>query len=321
MMDTASLPLVEPTGAQRIPEGVVCPCERHGRLSATPDGAVCEACGRRFHCASEVWDLLIGERFDDEACECMWCNEEDTGRHLVTNYLAPELRRRFPDRDPASLRVLSIGCGVGSDVEALNELGFAARGIDAGNRSAYWARRKRPDTYFLANAKHLPFADGYFDVVLMGCVLPHIGVGDDTYVTQPGAAAERQQAADEMLRVTASGGALVLSSPNRHCPIDFFHRPDRHSHRPRLHSPAEDFLLSVDDYAHLLHLGRATTSVEVLPLRGYWGFYSSSRYLLGRILQIPVRWYFNEFMSWQWTKPLRATALNPWLILYFRKQG
>ena len=85
--------------------------------------------------------------------------------------------------------------------------------------------------------------------------------------------------------------------------------------------PAEDFLLSVDDYAHLLHLGRAPTSVEVLPLRGYWGFYSSSRYLLGRILQIPVRWYFNEFMSWQWTKPLRATALNPWLILYFRKQG
>jgi SAM-dependent methyltransferase len=261
---------------------------------------VCEACGRHFHCASEVWDLLIGERFDDEACECMWCNEEDTGHHLVANYLAPELRRRFPDRDPASLRVLSIGCGVGSDVEALNELGFAARGIDAGNRSAYWARRKRPHTYFLANAKNLPFADGYFDVVMMGCVLPHIGVGDDTYVTRPGAAAERQQAADEMLRVTASGGALVLSSPNRRCPIDF---------------------LSVDDYARLLHLGRATTSVEVLPLRGYWGFYSSSRYLLGRILQIPVRWYFNEFMSWQWTKPLRATALNPWLILYFRKQG
>jgi len=213
MMDTASLPLTEPTVAQRLPEGVVCPCERHGRLSATPDGAVCEACGRHFHCASEVWDLLIGERFDDEACECMWCNEEDTGRHLVANYLAPELRRRFPDRDPASLRVLSIGCGVGSDVEALNELGFAARGIDAGNRSAYWARRKRPHTYFLANAKNLPFADGYFDVVMMGCVLPHIGVGDDTYVTRPGAAAERQQAADEMLRVTASGGALVREQP------------------------------------------------------------------------------------------------------------
>lgn len=311
----------EPVACAALPAGVVCPCVHHGKLAQTNDRAVCQVCGQEFLCANGVWDLLIGERFDDEACDCMWTNEEDTGRHLALNFLAPELRRRFPDRDPSSMRVLSIGCGVGSDVEALNSLGYAAWGVDAGNRSRYWPRRANPGNYFVANAKNLPFEQGLFDVVIMGCVLPHIGVGDDTYFTQPGAAAERQQAADEMLRVTAPGGALVLSSPNRRCPIDFFHRLDRHSHRPRLHSPREDFLLAADDYARLLRLGTQTASVEILPLRGYWGFYSSSRYLLGRMLQLPVRWYFNQFMSWRWTKPLRGTALNPWLILYFRKQG
>jgi len=306
---------------QTLPPGVACPCEHHTPLQPTADGARCDSCGREFTCTDGVWDLLIGQRFDDEKCECMWCNEEDTGKHLVFNYLAPELRRRYPDRAPGELRVLSIGCGVGSDVEALNEAGFKAIGVDAGNRSEYWARRKWPETYHVANAINLPFEDGYFDVVIMGCVLPHIGVGDDTYETQPGADTERQAAADEMLRVTKADGALFLSSPNRLCPIDFFHRPDRHSHRPRLHALKGDFLLSVDDYGRLLHLGKRTASIEVLPLKGYWGFYSSSRYLLGRILQIPVRWYFNQFMSWRWTRGLRKSGLNPWLILYVRKQA
>ena len=300
----------------------VCPCEKHGELVAEADAYVCQSCGRRFGRENATWDFILGERFNDEFCECMWCNEENTGRHLVDNYVFPLLEKTFAGvkrRD--QIRILSIGCGVGSDVEALNQLGFCAYGIDAGNRSDYWSRRTLPERYYLANAKSLPFADESFDVILMGCVLPHIGVGDDTYVAQGDYRRERQMAADEMVRVTRGGGVMIVSSPNRKCPIDFFHRANVANHMPRLHSPKETFLLSVDDYAEALGVGSRCESIDVLPLRGYWGFYSSSTYLLGRILQMPVKFYFNYLMSWKWTRFLRKTMFNPWLILLVRKRA
>ena len=299
--------------------GLVCPCDQRSPLSLLGDHLVCPDCKKQFHRENSCWDLIRGERFNDEKCECMWCNEENTGRHLANNYVIPLLARQFGGRDPATLRILSIGCGVGSDVEALNSAGYQAYGIDAGNRSEFWARRSFPERYFLANAKYLPFESASFDIIMMGCVLPHIGVGDDTYVAQPSHQSERELAAGEMVRVTAPGGLMVVTSPNRLCPVDFFHRADVARHMPRFHSTKESFLLSVGDYAKLLRVGSECRSIEVLPLRGYWGFYSSSTYLLGRILQMPVRFYFNQFMSWRITKGLRGTWLNPWLILLVRR--
>jgi SAM-dependent methyltransferase len=298
---------------------LVCPCDARTPLVASGENLSCPDCGQVFHRENGCWDLIRGERFNDEKCECMWCNEENTGRHLSENYVIPLLQKQFAGRDPASLKILSIGCGVGSDVEALNDAGYEAYGIDAGNRSEFWARRSFPQRYFLANAKHLPFDTASFDVIMMGCVLPHIGVGDDTYVAQPGHEAERELAAGEMVRVTRPGGQMVVTSPNRLCPVDFFHRADVRKHTPRLHSRNESFLLSAQDYAKLLRVGTDCQSLEILPLRGYWGFYSSSTYLLGRILQIPVRFYFNHLMSWRITRWLRGTWMNPWLILLVKR--
>lgn len=299
---------------------VVCPCEAHSALILSDDGnASCPACGRIYTTDNSIWDLNLGERFDDDRCESMWCNEEKTGHHLVENYLSNLLQQTYPDREPSTIKVLSIGCGVGSDVEALNELGYHAVGIDAGNRCEFWSRRRWSDRYYLANAKYLPFKDGQFDVILMGCVLPHIGVGDDNYETVPGFEKERQLAADEMVRVTKNNGHIIISSPNRLCPVDFFHRANVKNHIPRFHSLKETFLLSKNDYSRILKVGEQCQSIEVMPLRGYWGFYSSSTYLLGRLLQMPVRWYFNHLMSWKWTRFLRSTPLNPWLILKIQR--
>ena len=203
--------------------------------------------------------------------------------------------------------------------EALNEAGFEAYGIDAGNRSEFWARRSHSDRYYMANAKYLPFDNASFDIILMGCVLPHIGVGDDTYSVQPGFQEERELAAGEMIRVSRKGGLMIVTSPNRLCPVDFFHRENVANHMPRFHSPFEQFLLSTRDYGRLLKVGTECESIEVLPLRGYWGFYSSSTYLLGRILQIPVRFYFNHLMTWRITRFLRTSFMNPWLILAVRR--
>jgi len=301
-------------------KGVVCPCTAHTALLLSDNGkAICPHCGHIFTTNSAIWDLNLGERFDDDKCECMWCNEEKTGRHLVENYLSNLLKEIYPNRELTTIKVLSIGCGVGSDVEALNELGYYAVGIDAGNRCEFWSHRQWPDRYYLANAKYLPFEDSQFDVILMGCVLPHIGVGDDTYETVQGFEQERQLAADEMIRVTKKNGHMIISSPNRLCPVDFFHRANVKNHIPRFHSLNESFLLSKNDYSRMLKVGDECQSIEVMPLRGYWGFYSSSTYLLGRILQVPVRWYFNQLMSWKITCFLRTTPLNPWLILKIRR--
>lgn len=302
-------------GSEATGPVLVCPCDHRAPLTLVEDKLACAHCGSKYERENGCWNLVRGERFNDEKCECMWCNEENTGRHLANNYVIPLLRERLGGGETRRLRILSIGCGVGSDVEALNAAGFEAYGIDAGNRSEFWARRNYPQRYFLANAKHLPFESNSFDVILMGCVLPHIGVGDDTYVAQPGFNAERELAAGEMIRVTKPGGVMLVTSPNRLCPVDFFHRADVAVHMPRFHSPSEDFLLSVSDYARLLRVGNDCTAIEVLPLKGYWGFYSSSTYFLGRLLQLPVRFYFNHLMSWKITKWLRPTGLNPWLIL------
>ena len=302
-----------------IPPYRACPCEQHSTLQISQDGLHCLACGQYFETVDGVLDLLMGERFDDEQCDCMWSNEEVTGRFLSQNYLDPLLKHLFDNRLDNALRILSIGCGVGSDVEALNELGYEACGVDAGSRAKYWMRRQWPDRYYLANGKHLPFADESFDVVLMGCVIPHIGVVGDTQTTTLDYLEQRQRAAREMRRVVKKGGYMLISSPNRLCPLDFFHRSRHDAHMPRLHSRQEPFLLSVDDYAMLLREDGDCQHIKVLPLRGYWGFFSSSRYLLGRILQLPVRFYFNQFMSWQWTSKLRSTGLNPWLILLVQR--
>ncbi len=298
-------------------QDLCCPLHPSSLLNRTGDALTCTICDNKYSYNNGFPDLIVGGRFEDEYCECMWMNEERTGRHLAKNFLSPFLSKYFR-HDSKDTKILSIGCGVGSDVEQLVEDGFDAYGVDAGNRSEYWNRRKEKHRYVLANGKHLPFNNESFDVVIMGCVLPHIGVLGDTYVTTEDATTERSMAAREMLRVLRPNGHIIVSSPNKRCPIDFFHRNKVQRHVPRLHSTKRDFLLSVEDYSAFFSDDQTSRAPSVLPIGDYWGFYSSSEYLLGRILQLPVKLYFSA-LSTNVLAPLRNTALNPWLILHFQK--
>jgi SAM-dependent methyltransferase len=301
-----------------ILDNLVCPvC--HARFEHTQTAMTCVKCRQSFSLNGTFPDLLIGERFEDDICECLWSNEEDTGRFLSNSYLAPLFGRLQQKTGQSQPKVLSIGCGVGTDVEELCNHGFDAYGIDSGNRARFWERRKQPERYAVANAKYLPFEDESFDFIVMGCVLPHIGVGNDTYITEPDYTEQRAKTASEMVRVTKKGGYLVVSSPNKTCPVDFFHRRSVSNHMPRLHWPWENFLLSLSDYKNLFLKDHGCERIDVLPLKGYWGFFSSSKYLLGKILQIPVRFYFNKILSWAALSFIRKTALNPWLILLIKK--
>lgn len=301
-----------------ILENLVCPvC--HAPLEHTQTTLTCVKCRQTYSINRTFPDLLVGARFEDDFCECLWCNEENTGRFLSENYLAPLFTRLQENARHRPAKVLSIGCGVGTDVEALCERGFDAYGIDSGNRSRYWERRKQPERYAVANAKYLPFENESFDFIVMGCVLPHIGVGNDTYVTQPDYVEQRARTVSEMVRVTKKDGYLIVSSPNKRCPLDFFHRRSVSSHMPRLHWPWESFLLSLNDYRHFFLKENGCRRIDVMPLRGYWGFFSSSKYLLGKILQLPVRFYFENILSWRAFGFIRKTAMNPWLILLIKK--
>lgn len=308
-------PRSKPTGGLAI--AVVCPtC--HGSLAIDPAGATCGSCARTFGRERGFLDLLDDplDRFEDEGDADKCLREEVANTHSTVNFSVPLLRRLFP-RVPGT-RVLSAGCGVGIDVDLYVDEGVDAYGIDCGQRTAAWTRRRHPGRFSVANAKALPFEDGAFDLVSTGCLLPHIGVAGDTTTVTPSAWQERARAARELVRVVRPGGYVILANPNRLCPFDLHHLQPRPERLARPHSWREPFLLSLGDHRRLFLDEAGCQDVEALPVSGYWGFHQKSKDPKRRWLVPLARLYF-DLVSARALKPLRASPLNPWLIVAVRK--
>ncbi|MCL5097519.1 MAG: class I SAM-dependent methyltransferase [Candidatus Omnitrophica bacterium] len=96
-------------------------------------------------------------------------------------------------------RVLDVGCGVGQVVRRLTQAGFEAYGVDVSEPNLERARKISSRCQFY-DGRHLPFPDGHFAGVGALNVLEH--------VEAPEAFLE------ELVRVAASGGRIVVSSPN-----------------------------------------------------------------------------------------------------------
>lgn len=112
-------------------------------------------------------------------------------------YYALLVRRYGPKKG----RVLEVGCGLG------HLLGFLSRwyqvfGIDINAWALSEARRNVPEGHFaILSAEELrPFLDSSFQVVIAKHVVEHL--------TDP------DRAIAEMVRVLASGGLLLLATPN-----------------------------------------------------------------------------------------------------------
>jgi SAM-dependent methyltransferase len=272
----------------------------------------CRCCGREYRFDRGFPDLIVDERFDDPTTMQKIQYEECSNADLTLNYLLPLFRQLWPTR---GCRLLSLGCGTGVDVDLLTREGFECVGIDCGNRAKVWERREQKSQLILANGKHLPFPDESFDGVFCGCVFPHVGVvGDSSKVTAQ-YQSERFRLAREIGRVLRSNGKVIVSSPNRLFPLDLFHGREEGSLRPKWNWPGEPFLLSAHDYARLFRPA-GLTRVVPLPVRNYWGFIRSRHSLDGWILGLPVRTLF--WIASQ-VRLLRASPINPWLVLLLEK--
>ena len=75
----------------------------------------------------------------------------------------------------AGVRVLDVGCGLGTLAAAAAERGATVTGVDLAAGMLAEARRRHPRIEFvLADAEALPFADGAFDVALGAFIVNHL---------------------------------------------------------------------------------------------------------------------------------------------------
>jgi len=107
--------------------------------------------------------------------------------------------------DPAGQRVLDVGCGVGMYTDAFQRVTPYVFGVEVE------AERAREATSRAAGVvqgvgERLPFADATFDLVFSHEVLEHV--------------ADDRACAEEMVRVTRSGGRIVIFVPNRLYPFE-----------------------------------------------------------------------------------------------------
>ncbi len=113
------------------------------------------------------------------------------------NFYAKYADTLKPDRSGG--RALDVGCGVGQVVARLTEAGFEAYGVDVSEPSIARAKKfcERCQVY---DGKRLPFPDNYFDSAGALNVLEHVD--------------EPEAFIQEVVRVVARGGKVVISSPN-----------------------------------------------------------------------------------------------------------
>lgn len=294
-----------------FPAQVVCPLCR-AQLVRRDEGLRCSACPGLFPVEGGFPNLIVGERFTDELPDDELAFEECSSGATTRKFWIPLFRRTWPDSGDPPV-ILSLGCGVGAEVDELGDAGFAAGGIDSGNRTRLWKRRTYPNRLLLANGMHLPFRDGAFDGVFCGCVFPHVGVTGDSFEVAADCREQRLSLAREIARVLKPGGHVFVANPNRLFPFDLFHRGKGAGLVPRRNFPTDPFLLSLADLRELFSSSGLVATKALAP-RHYWSFNRSQRSWKGKLLSVPVRTLFwlNSLTA---AESIRSSRLAPWLVV------
>ena len=105
------------------------------------------------------------------------------------------------------VKILDIGCGIGTYVDKFRALGGHAYGIDLDAEKLREAQRdKRLQLLTVSVSEQLPFPNDYFDIVVLHEVIEH--VADDA------------QTIREAVRVIHRNGRIIIFAPNRLYPFE-----------------------------------------------------------------------------------------------------
>lgn len=161
----------------------------------------------------EPWSGSIGERPAPRFGQFLESGGTERGRYDTLRRNLSEYRVLLEGK-----RVLDFGASYGLSACALMELGAGSVvGVEPDRqrveRGAVIVARMQLHSRIrllrLEDTSNLPFADGYFGVVLANAVLEHIPQPRAKYIR-------------EMWRVLSPGGHLIVSeTPNKYLPVDF----------------------------------------------------------------------------------------------------
>ena len=288
----------------------------HNKLARDKHAWRCNSCEKTFTDTDEGYaNFLMAEGYADEDDIERGLHEEKTATVTMEGYLIPLLKKIFHDRAPHEVKVLDIGCGVAKSVDLLCAAGFDAWGADSGQRTRHWYRRENSQKLAIANGDALPFPDNTFDFIFCAGVIEHVGCIGDARSPSPGYEKKRYQFAQDTVRVTKKKGMLNFTCPNRLFPFDLFHRNDEM--KPwRFHWPWDPFLFSTGDFHSLFVKQCDCTSLETVPIKGYWGFLRFNKTPLQRMGCRAVNLWFNTVCCWP---GLRGSFANPWLSVLATK--
>lgn len=278
----------------------------HGQLQQGDHDAVCTQCNAQFQreecgCVDFAGPSVSFDEWwlESDEKKQQWLTkdapqEEEYEVGLARNYVHP-LIESLGFR-PGNCSVLSAGCGLGSDVDLLNELGYPTWGLDIGSRVLAWATRNHVERLCRADIREMPFPDNSFDFVLSLNTIEHIGtVGDSNRVT-PDYLEQRKLAMQSLLRVTKPGGYLLLSGLSRTIPFDFGHIQEVKF--VRIHSPWEKFLLNFNDIRRMCNETGQVQWTRPLPLRGFFSWTRLRHNRIARPLLPMVDWLFGSLPNW-----------------------
>jgi len=193
------------------------------------------------------------------------------GRGKIDRIVYRELGRHHP-----SARILDVGCGTGSQVVEIRNLGFEVSGLEPASEMRRLATAANPGVDIRdGSITDLPYDDGTFDVVLALEVLRYLPAVDN------------ETSWREMLRVLRPGGTIIVTMVNRWA-IDGYwlyervqtRRASRGSIPVRAHC---EFVTPGQVRRDLARLGAGSVAIHgrlLLPLR--WAYKASRP--LGRVV-------------------------------------
>lgn len=124
----------------------------------------------------------------------VWRSGQERRLGLIRDYI-----------DIKGLRMLDVGCGIGTYVRQLQRLSSEVYGVDVSTGRLQAGSADVPGL-LAAVGEYLPFRDAYFDVILLNEVIEH--VQDD------------RRTLEECVRVLRPGGHVVMFAPNRLYPFE-----------------------------------------------------------------------------------------------------